>query len=61
MTKDTEVQAIADDVYDYLFENTHNIGTNFLESFEESYIDGNVIYLDGSYDLGKYKITIERI
>lgn len=54
---------LAQDVYDYLFENEQNIGTNFLEAFPESYIDceSSVIYLaiDGEKPL--FKVTIERL
>lgn len=53
---------LINDVYDYLFENTHDIGTNFLDEFPDSYVDtGNAcIYLE-SDKLGKFKITMERI
>ena len=51
------------DVYDYLFENDQNIGTNFLDEFPDAFINCNknapAIYLVGSKTLKTYKITIE--
>ncbi len=53
---------LINDVYDYLFENIHDIGTNFLNEFHDSYVDTDnaCIYLE-SKELGKFKITMERI
>ena len=58
---DNELNDVANDVYDYLFNNDCN--TDFVRSFEKSYIDNstNTIYLDGFCDVGEYKITIERV
>ncbi len=58
----TNESALIDDVYDYLFENDHNIGTNFLNEFTDSFVDASnaKIYLLGS-DLGNYVIKIEKV
>ena len=54
---------LLNDIYDYLFENDQNIGTNFLNEFPAAFIDTNkkapAIYLIGSDTLKKYKITIQ--
>lgn len=51
------------DIYDYLFENEQNIGTNFCEEFPASDIDeeNGVIYLARVAGSPIYKITIERV
>lgn len=58
----TNESALIDDVYDYLFENNFNIGTNFLDEFKDSYVDSAnaCIYLK-SETLGEFKIKIERV
>jgi hypothetical protein len=57
----TNESAIIEDVYDYLFENDFDIGTNFLDEFPNSFIDrANArIYLN-SETLGNYVVKIER-
>ena len=63
MKNDAELNDVANDVYDYIFDNYSDERTNFVRSFENSYIDNstNTIYLDGFCDVGEYKITIERV
>jgi hypothetical protein len=58
----TNESALIDDVYDYIFGNEHNIGTDFISEFPNSYVDANkaCIYLEGG-ELGDYIIKIERI
>lgn len=58
----TNESTLMDDIYDYLFENTHNIGTNFLDEFPNSFVDASNarIYLNGS-ELGDFIIKIERV
>ena len=57
-----ETHFLTGEIYDLLFEN-NEIKLNLPKEFEDSYVDceRNVIYLEGSSDLGKFKITIERI
>lgn len=59
----SETNAIANDVYDYLFENDAHTKTNFCEEFSASYIDNdsNTIYLEGRGNTGLFTITIERV
>jgi hypothetical protein len=56
-----EFHFLMEDVYDYLMENGFNIGTNFKDTFPDSYIDSEkaVIYLKGSE--GNYKLLIKEI
>ena len=63
MKKDNELYDVANDVYDYLFDNYSDKRTNFVRAFNNSYIDNmtNTIYLDGFHDVGQFKITIERL
>ena len=58
----TNESALIEDVYDYLFENDFDIGTNFLDEFKDSYVDSAnaCIYLK-SETLGEFKIKMERI
>jgi hypothetical protein len=51
------------DVYDYLFENQQNIGTNFCEEFPASDIDeeNGVIYLAKIAGQPIYKIIIKKV
>lgn len=52
---------LLNDVYDYLFENDADIGTNFLREFRFSYLDNTNGYIMlESPDLGKFKITLRR-
>lgn len=57
----TNESGLIDDIYDYLFENDADIGTNFLSDFSNSYVDADNarIYLRGA-ELGNYIIKIER-
>lgn len=57
----TNESGLLNDIYDYIFENDFNIGTNFLEEFPDSFIDSaNArIYLN-SKTLGNYIVKIER-
>jgi hypothetical protein len=52
---------LIDDIYDYLYGNDTDIGTDFLREFPDSYVDTDNarIYLQGA-ELGKYIIKIER-
>lgn len=58
-----EEQFLMEDVYDYLFENDQNIGTNILDEFPDSYIDfGKAeIHLLGSKTIGNYILSIRRV
>ena len=55
--------AILNDVYDYLFENDENIGTNFYDEFPSSWIDNDnaIIYLAKNDGVVLFKIKIERV
>jgi hypothetical protein len=57
----TNESGLIEDIYDYLFENDFEVGTNFLDEFPNSFIDrANArIYLN-SETLGNYIIKIER-
>jgi hypothetical protein len=63
MNIDHETQHLMDDVYDYLFENEANIGTNILDEFPDSYVDyGKAeIHLLGSKKLGEYVLTMRKV
>lgn len=56
-------QFLMSDVYDYLMENGQSIGTNFLDTFPETWIDeGNgVIYLAKKNNVALFKITMEAL
>jgi hypothetical protein len=58
----TNESALMDDIYDYLFENDLNIGTNFVDEFPDSYVDTDNarIYLNGG-ELGNFIVKIERV
>lgn len=51
------------DVYDYLMENEQHIGTNFVDTFPETWIDEDegVIYLAKSSGVALFKITMEAL
>jgi hypothetical protein len=53
---------LINDVYDYLFENPHNIGTNFLDEFPNASVDSDnaCIYLNHQ-EYGNFKIKMERV
>jgi len=55
--------AVLNDVYDYLFENDENIGTNFYDEFPSSWIDNDnaTIYLAKNDGVVLFKIKIERV
>lgn len=58
----TNESGLIDDVYDYMFGNDANIGTDFLsDDFAESYVDtdNHRIYLN-SKELGNFIIKIEK-
>jgi hypothetical protein len=61
MTTDNELYDVANDVYDYLFDNYSDERTNFVRTFNNSSIDNmtNTIYLEGG-ELGNYIIKIEK-
>lgn len=58
----TTESGLMDDIYDYLFENEANIGTNFLRAFPDSYVDTEnaKIHLIGE-GFKEYIIKIERV
>ena len=55
-----DTKFIANEIYDFLFEN-NEVKLDFNLNFESSYIDygTNTIYLE-SDEMGCYKITVER-
>ena len=57
------MNALIDDVYDYLMENDFSIGTNFVDGFPESWIDNDngVIYLAKNSGVALYKLTMEKL
>jgi hypothetical protein len=57
----TNESGLIDDIYDYLFGNDTDIGTDFVREFPDSYVDTDNarIYLQGA-EMGKYIIKIER-
>ena len=57
---DQELKSLLDDVYDYLFENSFNIDTNFIEEFPDAYVDreNNKIILEN--DVQKLVLTLSR-
>jgi hypothetical protein len=59
----TDKHFLMDDIYDYLMENHASIGTNIKEEFSDCSIDCEraIIYLGGSKNLPKFKLTIEEI
>ena len=58
----TNESALIDDIYDYIFGNDHNIGTDFIAEFPDSFVDASnaKIHLLGN-DLGNYIIKIEKV
>lgn len=58
----TDEQALLNDVFDYLMENNHDIGTNFKEEFPNSYITraGDEIVLLNAKDeeIGSIRLTL---
>ncbi len=58
----TNESALMDDIYDYLFGNDADIGTDFVREFPDSYVDtvNARLHLNGS-ELGNYIIKIERV
>jgi hypothetical protein len=59
----TDKHFLMDDIYDYLMENSANIGTNIRDEFTDCYIDCEkaIIYLGGSKTFPKFKLTIEEV
>ena len=58
----TDEQALLNDIFDYLMENNHDIGTNFKEEFPNSYITraGDEIVLLNAKDeeIGSIRLTL---
>jgi len=50
---------LLEDVYDYLFENDVNIGTNFLDTFENAYIDYEDKKIFLPTENGVFEITLK--
>lgn len=57
------INALIDDVYDYLMENDASIGTNFVYEFPESWSDSDdgAIYLAKNSGVALYKLTMEKL
>ena len=58
----TDEQALLNDIFDYLMENNHDIGTNFKDEFPNSYITraGDEIVLLNAKDeeIGSIRLTV---
>jgi hypothetical protein len=58
----TNESGLIEDIYDYLFENDFEVGTNFLEEFPISFIDrANARIHLNSETLGNYIVKIEKV
>lgn len=57
---DQEIKSLLDDVYDYLFENSFNIDTNFIEAFPDAYVDRDKNQIILENDVQKLVLTLSR-
>lgn len=58
----TDEQALLNDIFDYLMENNHDIGTNFKDEFPNSYItragDEIVLLNERDEEIGSIKLKL---